>query len=114
MFKDRLGKVQQEGENPYIKQFEEHFVPQENFTARYLFILADRKKPLFVEVNNEDLTIHYGQEENIDIYAKLDPEVMDSVVEGRMTFQKAFMTGEMVAKGNFKILRMLDSLFSFA
>lgn len=114
MFKDRLGKVQQEEDNAYIEQFEKHFVPQKNFSARYLFILADRKKPLFVEVDEEDLTIHYGQEENIDIYAKLAPEVMDSVVEGRMTFQRAFMTGEMTAKGNFKILRMLDSLFSFA
>ncbi len=114
MFRDRLGKVQQEEESAYIEQFQEHFVPQEKFSARYLFILSERKKPLFVEVNGELLTIRYGQEENVDIYAKLAPEVMDSVVDGRMTFQRAFMTGEMTAKGNFKILRMLDTLFSFA
>jgi hypothetical protein len=39
---------------------------------------------------------------------------MDEIVHGRMTFQKAFMTGEMTAKGNFKTLRMLDSLFDFS
>ena len=60
------------------------------------------------------MDIHYGQEENIDVYAKLTPDVMDSIVEGRMTFQRAFMTGEMTAKGNFKILRMLDTMFNFA
>ena len=27
--------------------------------------------------------IQYGQEENIDIYAKLTPEVMDGVIAGR-------------------------------
>lgn len=114
MFKDMLGKVQQEEDMAYIDQFQSHYVPQQDFAARYLFILTDRKKPLFISVSNEELTIHYGQEENIDIYAKLSPEVMDSIVEGRMTFQRAFMTGEMTAKGNFKILRMLDTLFSFA
>lgn len=77
-------------------------------------MFADKKKPLFIEVKDEDLTIQYGQEENIDIYAKLTPEVMDGVIAGRMTFQRAFMTGEMTAKGNFKILRMLDTVFNFA
>lgn len=114
MFKDMLGKVNQEEETAYIEQFRSHFTPQQEFRARYLFILEDNKKPLFVEVNEDDLIIHYGQEENIDIYAKLSTEVMDSIMEGRMTFQRAFMTGEMTAKGNFKILRMLDNLFNFA
>ena len=77
-------------------------------------MLQDKKKPLFIEVKDEDLTVRYGQEENIDIYAKLTPEVMDGVIAGRMTFQRAFMTGEMTAKGNFKILRMLDTVFNFA
>lgn len=114
MFKDMLGKAEQDEETAYIEQLKGHFVPQQDFQARYLFLLEDRKKPLFVEVNQEELTIHYGQEENIDVYAKLTPAVMDGIVEGRMTFQRAFMTGEMTAKGNFKTLRMLDTLFNFA
>ena len=114
MFKDMMGKASQDEDTAYITQFKERFVPQSDFHARYLFLLADKKKPLFVEVKQDDLTIHYGQEENIDIYAKLSPEVMESIIGGRMTFQRAFMTGEMTAKGNFKTLRMLDSLFNFA
>lgn len=113
MFKDMLGKAKQEDDTAYVTQFQEHFNPQQDYKARYLFILADRKKPLFVAVKNEELMIHYGQEEDIDIYAKMNPEVLDSIVDGRMTFQRAFMTGEMTAKGNFKILRMLDTLFKF-
>ncbi len=114
MFKDMLGKVGQEDETAYIEPFRAHFAPQQDFQARYLFLLENRKKPLFIEVNRGELTIHYGQEEDIDIYAKLTPEVMESIIAGRMTFQRAFMTGEMTAKGNFKILRMLDSVFNFA
>ena len=73
-----------------------------DFSARYLFLLTDKKKPLFIEVSRENLTIRYGQEENIDIYAKLSQEVMEAIISGRMTFQRAFMTGEMTAKGNFR------------
>lgn len=113
MFKDMMGKVNQDEDTAYIEQFEEKFVPQPDFSARYLFLLTDKKKPLFIEVSRENLTIRYGQEENIDIYAKLSPEVMEAIISGRMTFQRAFMTGEMTAKGNFKTLRMLDTLFNF-
>ena len=113
MFKDMMGKVNQDEDTAYIEQFEEKFVPQPDFSARYLFLLTDKKKPLFIEVSRENLTIRYGQEENIDIYAKLSPEVMEAIISGRMSFQRAFMTGEMTAKGNFKTLRMLDTLFNF-
>ena len=48
-----------------------------------------------------------------DVYAKLTGEVMNNILTGRMTFQRAFMTGEMTAKGNFKTLRTLESDFYF-
>lgn len=114
MFKDMMGKATQDEDTAYIAEFRERFVPQQDFHARYLFLLDDNKKPLFVEVNREDLMIHYGQEDNIDVYAKLTQEIMESIIAGRMTFQRAFMTGEMTAKGNFKTLRMLDTVFNFA
>ena len=55
----------------------------------------------------------YGQQEAIDIYAKMTASVMERIISGQMTFQRAFMTGEMTAKGNFKTLRMLDHIFIF-
>ncbi len=38
---------------------------------------------------------------------------MNNILAGRMTFPRAFMTGEMTAKGNFKTLRTLDQIFIF-
>lgn len=32
---------------------------------------------------------------------------------GRMTFQRAFMTGAIRMKGEFKLMRSLDQLFNF-
>ena len=64
-------------------------------------------------INNDNLEVIYGKKEEVDVYAKLSIEIMQSIVDGRMTFQRAFMTGEMTAKGNFKTLRMLDQVFLF-
>lgn len=113
MFKDMLGNDKQQ-QDAFIKEFENHFISQPDFSARYLFMMDGLKDPLFIGITEDDLEISYGKQENIDVLAKLNYDVMEGIVEGRMTFQRAFMTGEMTAKGNFKTLRMLDALFNFA
>lgn len=113
MFKDILGKSSEEEENMYIKEFESHFMPKEGFRASYLFMIEGKKQPMCLDVKEDELICSYGSRENIDVYARLNPDVMGSIVNGRMTFQRAFMTGAMTAKGNFKTLRMLDTLFNF-
>lgn len=113
MFKDILGKSNEAEDKMYIKEFERHFIPSDKFSASYLFMIEGKNQPLFLEVKEDEMNCYYGREENIDVYAKLSAEVMDSIVNGRMTFQRAFMTGAMTAKGNFKTLRMLDTVFNF-
>ena len=113
MFRDMLGQQKQNEDTPFIKELEAHFVPQYDFKANYSIIIEEMKKPLLIKVDQDELVIHYGEEEDIDVYAKLSSEVMQSIVDGRLTFQRAFMTGEMTAKGNFKTLRTLDQLFQF-
>lgn len=113
MFKDILGKSSEEEEKMYIKEFESHFTPEDRFQASYLFMIEGNKQPLCLDVKGDVLDCSYGNRDNIDVYARLNPDVMNSIVNGRMTFQRAFMTGAMTAKGNFKTLRMLDTLFNF-
>ncbi len=113
MFRGMLGQEQSDDETPYVLELQSHFVPQSDLKASYLFMIEGRKKPLVIEIEDGDVSIHYGQQENVDIYAKLTPQVMEEILGGRMTFQRAFMTGAMSAKGNFKTLRMLDQAFIF-
>lgn len=113
MFKDMLGQTQNPDEVPYAKTLESHFIPVDDFHATYSFIIEGSRKPLYVSVDNKNLEIHSGDEENADVVAKMSNDVMQSIIDGRMTFQRAFMTGEMTAKGNFKTLRMLDQIFVF-
>lgn len=113
MFKDMLGKASSEDKEPFIKELESHFVPQGDFCASYSIAIEGFKNELLIMVNNDKINVSYGKREDIDVFAKLSFDVMQAIVDGRMTFQRAFMTGEMSAKGNFKTLRMLDQVFLF-
>ena len=112
MFKDLLGEMQSE-DKTYMREFKSHFVPQPDFEATYQFMIEEQDKPLVVEVHGEELNLFYGQTSDAAVLIKLDKRLLEDVFEGRITFQRAFMTGEMTAKGNFKTLKMLDDIFIF-
>ncbi len=114
IFRDMMGQDPGEDETPYIMDLQSHFVPQEDLNAVYLFTFEGRPKSLIIEIHNADLTLRYGGNEQADVYVRLKPETMDSIIGGRKTFQRAFMGGEMTAKGDFKTLRMLDEAFHFS
>ncbi len=113
MFKDMLGQSKREEGTAFITELRAHFMPLDDFHASYSIDIDQGRQPLYILVSGSDLDIHYGKEESIDVYAKTSSEVMQAIVDGRMTFQRAFMTGEMTAKGNFKTLRTLDQIFRF-
>ena len=115
MFKDMLGQEGKEDTRDYIINFESHFVKQTDFSALYQFKIEEKKKTLTIRVKNDELQCSYEElpQENVDVFAKLSESVMENILAGRTTFQGAFMTGEMTAKGNFKTLRTLDEIFIF-
>ena len=113
LFKDMLGKNKEDSGGEYIKDFKENFKGNSEFSAKYLFMIEGKEKPLFLGITGNEMDCHYGKEENIDVYMKLSSSIMDNIVAGRETFQRAFSVGDMTAKGNFRTLRMLDEIFTF-
>ena len=113
MFKGMLGEKEKAADISYIEDFEKHFVAQEDVSAVYVLHIKEKGKTLVLEVNNDILQAYYGEAEKSDIEAKLGQAVLEEIIAGRMTFQRAFMSGEMTAKGNFKTLRLLDQIFVF-
>lgn len=114
-FKGLLDKTEDDDDAmEYISDFEGRFSPQPEFRAKYLFIIEGKKKPLAVEVEQNDLRCSYGKQDDIDVYVKIAAEALERIISGKMTFQRAFMAGDLTAKGNFKTLRMLDDIFNFS
>ena len=114
MFKNMLEEEEKGGDDRYITMFREHYVPQENFSATYLLKIDGRELPLYIEIKDMQLSCSFSKVEHADVIGKMALNVLDDIMAGRMTFQRAFMSGAMTAKGNFKTLRMLDENFVFA
>ncbi len=114
LFKEMLDSSG-EGDNSqeFIKNLRDNFHPLDDFVASYSIQISDAKKNLVVEVNNKKLKCYYGEKEDADVIAKTTHAVMNKLILGRVTFQGAFMSGDLTAKGNFKTLRSFDQVFQF-
>lgn len=112
-FKDILDAKSVDESLIYISDFTEHFEKTGASDGVFKFDVKERKKSLIVDVNNKTLNCYYGNVESPDVYCKLTGEIMNKIITGKETFQKAFMTGEMQVKGNFTLLRKLDEMFVF-
>ena len=93
--------------------FRSHFVPQSSFEAVYQFMIKGMEKPMIIEVHDEVLNITYEKRDEQTVLCKLTQEKLDQITKGELTFQNAFMSGEMQVKGDFRMLRMLDTVFNF-
>ena len=113
LYKEMLDGGDMEAGQEFIRNLRENFHPIDDFAASYSINLSDIKKTLIVEIQENRLKCYYGEKADADVIAKTTRDVMNKLVLGRITFQGAFMSGELTAKGNFKTLRTFDQVFQF-
>ena len=112
MFKD-LMNVKVPDSTKFLQDFKDHFYPQAGFRAVYKFIMPGTQLPLVIKVDHTEMECYYGDTDNVDVEMQVSMDVMNEIIAGRMTFQKAFMSGDLKMKGDFKVLRTLDLLYVF-
>ena len=114
-FKEMMDKTEnQKNGQEFISNLKTNFKPPiEELKAVFEIRMTDTGKTLVIEVNNAQLKCYYGESSYSDVVATTTKAVINRLVTGRTTFQGAFMTGELSAKGDFKTLRMFDQLFQF-
>ena len=112
-FKTLLGNNGVSEEELIVQRFKATFAPQENFRAVFKFVIKEIKNSLIVDIDNKQLDIRYGNVEEASVICKISMEKLDNITSGHMTFQRAFMTGDMQVRGDLKLLGMLDTAFRF-
>lgn len=114
IYKELLSDEENGGDSYYLNVFNDHFESDVQFTGSYMIIISDKDKKILLNIYSGQLSAEFGENLNSDVIAKLSKSTFDEIVEGKITFHRAFMTGDMTAKGNFRSLRKLDELFSFS
>ena len=71
------------------------------------------KKNIVIDVDGTSLKCSTDSGEDGDLLARMTYSVLESVVSGRMSFQRAFMMGDIKTKGDLNTIRKLDELFVF-
>lgn len=113
LFRDMLNEEESGDGEEYPAAFQRVFKPQPGFRADYSVTIEDKKKKLWISVDGVKLKCSYEAAEQADVEMQLSNAAMEDIINGRMTFQRAFMSGAMKTKGDFRILRSLDQLFPF-
>lgn len=96
-----------------ISSFIKNYRAEQGFTASYAIIISDKDKILHIEAAPEHIKCFYAATDEADVILRTTTKVLEKVITGRTDFQKGFMAGEISARGNFKTLRMLDTIFCF-
>lgn len=114
MFRGMMKTKDTEESKLFINEFKDAFKPQAGFEGTYKFQIEGQSKALIIEVNVTQLEVYYGEMEKADVTVQINETVLGGITAGRMSFQRAFMAGEMTMKGDFGMLRILDQIFIFS
>lgn len=112
LFRDKLKNEGAEDEQEYLSQLQKAFHPQPGFSAVFALDISEKPRKLIITVKGPKLEVFYGMVDKADVEMQLTRTGMEEIINGRMTFQRAFMTGART-KGDFTAMRMLDQLFQF-
>lgn len=114
LFKGMLESKGTDESRLYIQDFQDNFSPEGVVNATYKLIIDDKKKSIVVEIANSKLKCYYGSIDNPDCLCKVKSDTLERALGGQISFQRAFMTGEMQVKGDFRVLLLLDQMFTFS
>lgn len=113
-FKDILSSEDAGSEEEYIDDIRRAFRPSPGVSGRFVCSIEEKKNDLVIEISGGKLSVGYGRADSYDIRMSMDRAVMEDVISGRMSFQRAFMTGKMSGmQGEFSLLGGLDKVLVF-
>ena len=114
LYKNILENKKAENKQPYVDSFEKAFQSTKKIKAVYVLDIEDKKRTLLIECQNGRLKCCYT-EDNIsaDVFARLSSHVLEDIINKKTSFQASFMKGDMAARGDFGLIRLLDEVFVF-
>lgn len=112
LFKDMMEQKGTDSTEEYIPELKSHFKPQAGLKATIVFKIEGKPTDLVVKVDGPALEVGYDAITNPTLEMELTRAIMENIVNGRMSFQRAFMSGAR-AKGDFNVMRTLDQIFVF-
>lgn len=109
------GKMREPGEDrdDLVQLLQKGFRPIENWQG-VVRIRLDKLEPITMEIAGINISISDDARTSADIELTTGQDVLQDIVDGRITFQRAFMSGRMTMRGGeMRQIGKLDTLFEF-
>ena len=116
IFRDKMEKDHAtEHAADFVGGFKKHFKPVAGIHAIYQVSLLDqvKDKNIMIKIDNQNIDCKLGEASECSVHVSMNTTILEQIVSGRLTFQRAFMEGNLKMKGDFKLLRSMDQLFEF-
>lgn len=112
LFRKKISHQEEEGMNNEPLRFKNTYNGQADFDASIQWFVEDQAKKHFTMVFEAgNLSCYYGESEDNHVYIHLDYDILRKILGGKLTIQRAFMTGKLKARGDFTLLNQLDQVF---
>lgn len=115
LFKERMTTGEDTSTMSISELFEYKFKPSKTFAdCQISWVVNDASSQNFIlEFKGSRLKTKKGKKNDAEVIISSNLDVLKKITESKLTIQRAFMTGEIKAKGNFTLLYKLDGLFAF-
>lgn len=113
MFKGMLGE-NDDKEDDYYHTLKKAFRGADSGqNAMYKIEILDEEKDIYIKIRDGAIECEEELAGNVDVLIRIKSDIFSNILNNEKSFHKAFMSGELSAKGNFNLLRMLDTFFEF-
>lgn len=114
LFRNQMVEEESDSSEEYLSDLKKAFTPQAGVAGSFLLKIENKKENLVIRVAGSTMSCSYGTLDKPDVEMELSRACFEDIINGRMTFQRAFMSGAMTKmKGEFRVLCGLDQVFHF-
>lgn len=111
MFKKMLGS--EDDTEAIVSRLKSHYVPVAEVEGSFEFYIKDLNKAFAIHIKDRNIESSMGEQPLADVRIKIKNSTLEDIMKGTTSLQKAFMTGDVTAKGDFKLLNNFDRVFQF-
>jgi multimeric flavodoxin WrbA len=112
-FNQKLTSDEKFSNNEYIHTLIKAFNNKDDISnCTYNIIITDKEKEdIIIKIIDGKINGYTGTDNNADVIINVESHIFDRILSGKLTAQRAFLTGQLKAKGNFTLLYEFDHLF---
>ncbi len=113
LFKKKLHHKDNHQQKSLPERIQEAYNPQDVFEGIFQIVMDDNSREnMVIECQGDTIRSYYGLAKEAGVVISGKESVMQRIFDGKLTMQRAFMTGEIKAKGDFTLINKFDGQFN--